>query len=365
MDVKKWMVTCGCLLLMGVTLKAQTLPGRWTNEQAKQWYAKQGWLVGSNFQPSTAINQLEMFQAGSFDPVTIDRELGWAKNLGMNVMRVYLHHLLWTADKQGFKNRLNTYLNISSKHGIKTLFVFFDDCWNDTAWVGKQPDPKPGIHNSGWVRDPGTMIYRNPDTLKTLEAYVKDVLTTFRNDDRILMWDLYNEPGNNEQFMKSMPLLKKVFEWGRQVNPSQPLTAGVWNSNIRFKELNQFQLANSDVLTYHNYQYIEDHQSAIDSLRNFDRPFICTEYMARTNASLFQVILPMLKKENVGAINWGFVSGKTNTIFAWSTPRPDGKEPPLWFHDIFRKDGSAFSPAEVEFIKKMTMTSKETSTAAN
>ncbi len=151
------------------------------------------------------------------------------EGLGFNVMRVYLHHLLWTADKEGFKKRLDTYLNISSKHGIKTLFVIFDDCWNDTAWVGKQPAPKPGIHNSGWVRDPGTMIYRFPDTIKVLEAYVKDLLTSFKNDARILMWDLYNEPGNNKQFNKSMPLLQKVFQWAREVNPSQPVTAGIWN----------------------------------------------------------------------------------------------------------------------------------------
>ena len=115
---------------------------KWTVEKANTWYKQQGWLRGSNFQPSSAINQLEMFQAETFDTKTIDKELGWAEGLGFNVMRVYLHHLLWTADKEGFKKRLDTYLAISNKHKIKTLFVIFDDCWNDTAWVGKQPAPK-------------------------------------------------------------------------------------------------------------------------------------------------------------------------------------------------------------------------------
>lgn len=327
---------------------------RWTPQQASAWYAKQGWLRGSNFQPSTAINQLEMFQAESFDTATISKELAWAQGLRFNVMRVYLHHLLWTADKEGFKKRLDTYLAISNRHGIKTLFVFFDDCWNDTAFVGKQPEPKPGIHNSGWVRDPGTMVYRYPDTVATLEAYVKDVMTTFKNDGRILMWDLYNEPGNSQQFMKSMPLLKKVFAWAREVSPSQPITAGVWNDGRRFQELNAFQLQNSDVITYHNYNYVDHHKNAIDTLRKFNRPLICTEYMARRNGSLFQLIMPLLKSENIGAINWGFVSGKTNTIFAWDTPIKDGKEPPLWFHDIYRQDGTPFSQYEVEFIKSIT-----------
>ncbi len=327
---------------------------KWSVEKARGWYEKQGWLIGCNFQPSTAINQLEMFQASTFDTATINRELGWAEALGFNVMRVYLHHLLWTQDKVGFKKRLDEYLSISAKHGIKTLFVFFDDCWNDTAWVGIQPAPKPGVHNSGWVRDPGTMLHRHPDTLHTLKAYVQDVLTTFKNDHRILMWDLYNEPGNSNQLSKSMPLLKNVFEWAREVNPSQPLTAGLWNNGSGFAALNRFQLENSDIITYHNYNYIDHHINAIDSLKKFGRPLICTEYMARRNGSIFQLILPLLKKENIGAINWGFVSGKTNTIFAWDTPIPGGKEPDLWFHDVFRKDGTPFSREEVRFIRSLT-----------
>jgi hypothetical protein len=346
---------CGIsILVIILSVTAGIAQNRWTEAKANEWYSKQGWLRGCNYQPSSAINQLEMFQAETFDAATIDKELGWAENLGFNVMRVYLHHLLWTADKEGFKKRLDNYLAISTKHKIKTLIVFFDDCWNDTAWVGKQPAPKPGVHNSGWVRDPGTMIYNNPDTMRVLEGYVKDVMTAFKNDQRILMWDLYNEPGNNRQFMKSMPLLQNVFKWAREVNPSQPITAAVWNNSNNYKELNKFQLDNSDVITYHNYSYVDNHKNAIDSLRKFKRPLICSEYMARRNGSVFQVILPLLKKENVGAINWGFVSGKTNTIFAWDTPLPDGKEPPLWFHDIYRKDGTAFSPYEVEFIKKET-----------
>ena len=332
---------------------ANAQEGRWTEKRAADWYAQQGWLRGCNFQPSSAINQLEMFQATTFDTVTINRELGWAEGLGLNVMRVYLHHLLWTADKAGFKKRLDTYLSISSRHGIKTLFVFFDDCWNDTAWVGRQPDPKTGVHNSGWVRDPGTMVYQHPDTVSTLEGYVKDVMGTFKNDRRILMWDLYNEPGNSGQFIKSLPLLQSVFKWAREVNPSQPVSAGIWADGPGFKELNAFQLQHSDIITYHNYSYIDNHKMSIDTLRKYKRPLICTEYMARRNGSVFQVIMPLLKKENIGAINWGFVSGKTNTIFAWDTPIKDGKEPQLWFHDIYRKDGTPFSKYEVNFIKEI------------
>ena len=324
----------------------------WTKYQANEWYKQWGWLRGSDFIPSSAINQLEMWQAESFDTATINRELGWAENIGMNSMRVYLHHLAWELDPEGFNNRMDQYLGIADKHHISTIFVFFDDCWNATYHAGKQPDPKPGIHNSGWVRDPGDKIHEDSTLNVTLEKYVKDVLTHFASDKRIVLWDLYNEPGNSKYENKSMTLLQNVFKWGREANPSQPLSVGVWNKDL--VDLGKYQLENSDVITYHNYANPKQHKQWIDSLRSYGRPLICTEYMARKHESRFDNIMPMLKEENVGAYNWGLVSGKTNTIFAWSDPRPDGKEPPLWFHDIFRKDGKPYKKEEVAVIKGLT-----------
>jgi len=329
----------------------------WTTEQAMQWYGQQGWLRGSNFIPSTAINQLEMWQADTFDPVTIDRELGWAADIGMNCMRVFLHHVAWEIDKTGFKERINEYLTIADKHGIKTMFVFFDDCWNPTYTAGKQPDPQPGIHNSGWLRDPGDLYYKG-DTAAVkslLETYVKDILYTFKNDTRILMWDLYNEPGGSGSYRyneRSLPLLKDIFTWARAVNPSQPLSAGIWDLSL--ENLNEYQLKNSDIITYHTYEPVEEHQKLINQLKQYNRPLICTEYMARTSNSTFQTIMPMLKAERVGAINWGLVAGKSNTIFAWDTPLPNVDEPAVWFHDIFRKSGEAYSQDEIETIKHLT-----------
>jgi hypothetical protein len=324
----------------------------WTAAQANEWYSQWGWLRGCDFIPSTAINQLDMWQAETFDTVTINRELGWAEDIGMNSMRVYLHHAAWEIDKEGFKNRMNQYLTIADRHHISTLFTIFDDCWNPTYQAGRQPEPKPGMHNSGWIRDPGDILFTDTTIINTLELYVKDVLTTFAQDKRIVLWDLYNEPGNSGYGNKSMDLLQKVFQWGREINPSQPLSAGVWNGAL--KDLNIYQLENSDVITYHNYSKPEDHQAQIDSLRKYGKPLICTEYMARTRGSLFENIMPLLKQENVGAYNWGFVAGKTNTMYAWDTPMPDGKEPKLWFHDIFRQDGTPFDKKEVELIKSLT-----------
>jgi hypothetical protein len=332
--------------------KAETST-KWTVEQAVEWGESNDWLRGSNFNPSTAINQLETWQEETFDEETIDRELGWAEDIGLNCMRVYLHHVAWEVDKDGFKGRMDKYLAIANSHGIKTIFVIFDDCWNPTYEAGTQPEPKIGIHNSGWVRDPGDLIHEDSTLITLLEKYVKDILTTFKDDERIVLWDLYNEPGNSGYKNKSMELLKKTFEWGWEIRPSQPMSVGVWNNNL--KDLNEFQLENSDIVTYHNYAGPEHHQLAIDSLKAFNRPMVCTEYMARKFNSTFQSIMPMLAKEKIGAINWGLVAGKSNTKFAWGDSIPDGSDPELWFHEIFHPDGTPYKQEEVDVIKSLTI----------
>ncbi|MEN8138115.1 MAG: cellulase family glycosylhydrolase [Bacteroidota bacterium] len=327
--------------------------GQWSVEKAQEWGKQQPWYIGANFNPSTAINQLETWQAESFDVETIEKELGWAQEIGMNTMRVYLHHLAWEQDKEGFKKRMSQFLDIAKKHEIKPFFVFFDDCWNPVYEAGTQPAPKPGVHNSGWVQDPGDLYYKDSIiTDKVLETYVKDVLTTFKDDERILMWDLYNEPGNNKKGDESLPLVKKAFQWGWDIRPSQPLTVGIWTPGLH--NLNKFQVENSDIVTFHNYENPESMQGAVDSLLKLNRPVICTEYMARRNNSLFTNVLPILAKNNVGAVNWGLVDGKSNTKYAWDEPLADGSEPELWFHEVFRKDGTPYKQEEVDLIKKLS-----------
>ena len=341
------------LILAGCTNQGnKTEQTSWPVEKAWVWSEEIGWLRGCNYIPNTAVNQLEMWQEETFDMVTIDRELGWAEELGFNVMRVYMHSFAWKQDPEGFKKRLEEYLVTSDKYGIYTIFVFFDDCWNENSKPGPQPEPATGVHNSRWIQDPSCDLRADTITLYPwLEEYVKDVIQTFRNDRRILMWDLYNEPGNMGHHNNSLPLLKNVFRWAREANPSQPVTSGIWN--LELYELNKLQVENSDIITYHNYMNQELHQTWIRLLKIHGRPLICTEYLARQLNSTFENILPMLKKENVGAINWGLVSGRTNTIYAWDTPMPDGGEPETWFCNIFRPDGKPYSVDEIRIIKQI------------
>lgn len=338
-------------ILVVIALGSLNAQERWSREKAQEWYSQHDWITGANFNPSTAINQLEMWQEETFDPETIDRELGYAAKIGFNTMRVYLHSLAYKADKEGFKSRMEEYLKIADSHDIKTMFVIFDDVWDANPKIGKQPEPKPGTHNSGWVQDPGYPESVDMADSKELEAYVKDILNTYGEDERVLLWDLYNEPGNNDKGNESMPLLKNVFEWAREVNPSQPLSVGLWKWDL--KDLNTFQALNSDIITYHSYDEPEKHSRIIELLKTHGRPMICTEYMARTRNNTFNNTLPMLNEENIGAINWGLVNGKSNTIYAWNTPIESGEEPVEWFHDIFRKDGTPYRQDEVDLIKKL------------
>lgn len=331
---------------------------RWSIEKANEWYARQPWLVGCNFIPSNAVNQLEMWQAETFDPATIDRELGWAADIGFNTVRTFLHDLAWETDPEGLKQRIHCFLDIASRHGIRPMLVIFDDCWNPGAKTGPQPAPKLGIHNSGWLQSPGVAIVnRGPKGWGRLEVYVKDILRSFANDERILLWDLYNEPGNSKNGANSLPLVKAVFEWARVANPSQPLTAGLWFDN---QDLNEFQLAASDIITFHHYWEPEKLECEIARLKSYGRPVICTEWMARTCGSLVSTNLPVFARENVGCFNWGLVAGKTNTIYQWkelNVPQ-DAIDlqvgPSVWFHDLLCADGAPYDRTEIEVFKKLT-----------
>jgi hypothetical protein len=347
---------------------------RWSEQKANDWYAQQPWLVGSNYIPKSAINELEMWQAASFDPDEIDKELGWAESLGMNTMRVFLHDLLWQQDAPGFRTRIDQFLAIAARHHIRPLFVLFDSCWDPLPQLGPQHPPIPGVHNSGWVQSPGARALADPTQVPRLKAYVQGVVGTFAKDDRILGWDIWNEPGSDttgsypktemkmsEKIARVTALLPQAFEWARAMNPTQPLTSGVYEINPSADEgaqdeLEQIQLRESDVVTLHNYSWPESFRKEIAWLRRFHRPAICTEYMARSVGSTFDTILPIAKQEHVGAINWGFVAGKTQTYYPWESWQHPYilHDPPVWFHEVLHPDGTPYRHAEVDLIRQLT-----------
>jgi hypothetical protein len=344
---------------------------RWSEEKANNWYQQQPWLVGSNFNPADAINELEMWQAATFDPQEIDKELGWAQSLGMNTMRVFLHDLLWQQDAAGFKQRLDTFLTISAKHKIRPIFVLFDSCWDPFPKLGPQRAPRPGVHNSGWVQSPGAVALQDPAQYPRLKEYVVGVVGAFANDPRVLAWDLWNEPNNtNDRAYGSvepkkktelvLALLPQVFEWARSANPSQPLTSGVWegdwSSSEKLSATQHVQLEQSDVISFHNYSWPEDFEKKVAWLERYHRPILCTEFMARPMGSTFDSILPVAKRLHVAAINWGLVAGKSQTYLPWdSWEHPYVNEkPPVWFHEVFHEDGKPYREREAQIIRELT-----------
>jgi len=361
------LLTAGTALARAPRASAEEA-GRWPADRANRWYQAQGFLVGSNYITSNAINQLEMFQPDTFDPRRIDAELGWARFYGHNTARVFLHDQLWAQDQRGFQTRLAQFVDIAARHRIKPLFVFFDSCWDPAPRTGRQRAPRPGVHNSGWVQSPGAERLGDPRYAAVMHDYVTAVLTQFRSDDRILGWDLWNEPDNPARQYKNVErsdkdqlvanLLPQVFRWARAVDPSQPLTSGVWRGDWGQPQgrsaISDIQLANADVITFHSYADPAGFESRIGELAPLGRPILCTEYMARPRGSTVEGILPVAKRHNVGAINWGLVAGKTQTYFPWeSWDHPYTTIPKVWFHDLLRPDGRPFQDIEALTTRKL------------
>jgi len=361
---------------MGCSQKEQPqVRQRWTVEAANAWYDQYPFLAGGNFVPVSAINQLEMWQKATFDPERIDFELRCASEIGMNTLRVFLHDLAWKQDPEGFFNRVDKYLEIADSHGIKTMFVIFDAVWNPYPKIGKQPDPVPHVHNSGWIQSPGREILQDSLKQDELKEYVQAVISRYKNDERVLVWDVFNEPDNanagnfggdtevpdltpKEKKAHALELMKKAFVWIREINPSQPLTVCVWRSPTWLEtpnDIEKFSLENSDMISFHSYENPEETEKMVIGLKKYNRPILCTEYMARGNNSTFQGVLPIFHENKVAAYNWGLFAGKSQTLYPWDSWKKEyAAEPEPWFHDVFREDGTPYDKSETTLIKQLT-----------
>ncbi len=326
----------------------------WSAHDIWNWYDARPWPCGFNYVPSTAVNSTEMWQAETFDLATMDRELGWAQDLGLNTCRVFVQCLVWEADPDGFARRFAQFLALAERRGLSVLPILFDDC----AFAGKQPylgrqdDPVPGVHNSGWTPSPGRGRVMDEAFWPGLESYAAGLVGRFADDGRILAWDIYNEPGNDNMGDASLPLLREAFAWVRAARPSQPLTAGIWNPDLA--TLNAFCLDASDVVSFHNYEGREALETQIVELKSRGRPLLCTEWMRRTGgASLFGTHLGLFHRERVGCWFWGLVNGRTQTHFPWGSPE-GAPSPEVWFHDLLGPDGTPHRADEIAVIRAHT-----------
>ena len=216
---------------------------RWSADRANAWYAGQGWLIGANYVTSTAVNQIEMFQLGTYDPRRIDGELRVAQQIGFNTVRVFLHDQLWAPTGPVSAAGLPQFVGIAASHSIKPLFVLFDSCWDPLPKRAVSGAPMPGVHNSGWVQSPGAQRLQDPAYTPRAAELCHRRGGPFRNDPRVLGWDVWNEPDNPARDYRKVEqedkqelvaaFLPHVFQWARAVNPVQPLTSGVWQGHWR------------------------------------------------------------------------------------------------------------------------------------
>ena len=353
---------------------------RWTEAEATAWWDARPWVCGFNFLPSTAVNFIEMWQAGSFDAPRIETELRWAADIGFNACRINLHPLVWEHDRDGLLGRLDWIMGTAARLGIDTVPCLFDDCGfgGEEPQYGPQPDPVPGVHNSRAVASPGRACVMDRDGWPVLESYLRDIVCSFRDDPRVLFWDLYNEPGNRMIFRAdgfrefdpalephSKALMKAAFAWARSESPEQPLTVAAWSTPLPGTDLPPYQtgidhaaLALSDITSFHAYWATTHVARFIDHLASLGRPMICTEWMARAIDSRIEDQLKLFKDRGVGCFQWGFVKGRTQTHLPWPADlvRAHGgiANREIWFHDVLHEDGSPYDPREIATIRSLT-----------
>jgi len=301
---------------------------RWPAEKAKEWYAKVGPVCGCNYLPRTAVNTTEMWQ--NLDENTINEELGWAHECGINSVRVFVQYIVYEAEPRKLIERMERFLEIADSHGISVMFILLDDCFKSEPTLGPQPDPIRGVHNSQWTSSPGNRR-KQQKYWPELEKYVKDVVGHFANDRRVLVWDLYNEPKPESQ-----PLLEAAFAWARAAKPSQPLTT-CWHAEEIW-----------DIVSFHKYD-----PPKADELKKIiaGRPGFCTECIARTRGSSFENVLPVFAELKIGWYMWGLVKGRIQTHYPWGS-KEGAPEPELWFHDLLQPDGKPYKPGEIEIIRR-------------
>lgn len=335
------------------------LDDRWSAERANLWYAKQPWLAGFNYVPSTACNTTEWWQEETFDLETIDRELGWASDLGLKTARCFTQYIVWKDDPKGFKKRFEQFLSIADKHGITIMPVLFDDCAFGTPrqldpFLGMQREPIPGMILSSWTPSPGKKLGFDLEERPLLKRYVKDMLSSFGSDKRVVIWDLYNEPMNAVR-VGTPDFLREIFLWAREAAPSQPLTISVWGDHAT----NPVMLGYSDVVSFHCYTNFDGLKNWIERLKKHGRPMVNTEWMARPTGSSIETDLPLFREEGVGCYMWGLVNGRTQCQFPWWNKPNDPIHEAGWFHDIFHKDGTVYRPKEIEVIKREILKAKQ------
>ncbi len=347
----------------------------WSEEKAWNWYNNTPWLRGCNFMGSDCANRIDQWQEMGFEErlAVADRELKLAAETGFNTVRLVLEFIVWEQEHDGFMERLDRYLSTAYQYGIRSMLVFGNDCMPPKDEFYRPLKLGPQVYDWGYhggrkhsqhdrLAQMGYHLLDEPELAVRHYAWVREIMEVYKDDPRVVIWDLYNEAGNSLRENTSFPHVKEFFRIAREINPSQPITSCLHKKlfrNSQMPEMEQFILENSDIISYHNYSSYEDNIKIIKHLKSYGRPVIVTEWLGRCLHNTVQELFPLFYLEKIGCYNWGFVAGRYQTYEPWNgtwTDYDNGKADHVdftkWFHDLYRPNYRPYDPKEVKLIKE-------------
>ncbi|MBQ8716992.1 MAG: cellulase family glycosylhydrolase [Clostridia bacterium] len=350
---------------------------RWSKEKIWNWYNARPWIRGCNYMSADCANRVDQWQELGFEErfKTTEEELKLVQDTGFNTVRLILEYVVWKEEHDGFMDRFERYISLCAKYGISCMIVLANDCMPPKTELWKMPAVGEqhydwGYHGGrkhsqhGSHKEPAPHFYLDdPETREDYFKMVREIVSKYKDDPRICVWDLYNEPGANKRDALTLPNLKRMFEAVREIDPSQPVTVGVWrikgDESIPLSEVEQYALENSDIISYHNYQSYAENIRIIKRLKKEERPILNTEWLCRFQHNDVASLFPLFYLERIGCYNWGFVAGKYQTYEPWEfiwEQYDAGKRADIdftkWFHDLYRPSHRPYDPKEIELIQR-------------
>ena len=357
---------------------------KWTKEKAWEWYNSRPWIRGFNYVPADCSGWVEMWQEYNHAEKveTMRRELALAKQIGFNAVRQFLAFDVWMYQRESFLKNVEEFLEICHENGLGVLFVLISD--------GGRPKKKPdfgeinaGVFHGSFKVDarmiPGIFPCKDPyvpaaapaapaakpaplyspvdepELAEKFYEYCEDLASRYAKDERVIVWNIWNEPGNSSRGTLSVPHMKRAFEIFRSHDPIQPLCADVWRmpkTNILTEE-EATAIELSDIISYHDYGSLDHSVRVIEFLRQYERPMLNTEWLHRVQFNNVATHLPLYYNNNVGVFNWGFVNGKFKGHEPWEAcwrryAKGEKLEMTKWQHDLLRPNYRPYDPEEIK-----------------
>ena len=354
---------------------------RWSKEKAWAWYDNRPWLRGCNYMSADCANRIDQWQALGFEErfQTTEAELALMQKTGFNTVRLIPEYVVWKEEHDGFMERFDRYLSLCAKYGISCMIVLANDCMppKNELWrkpyVGEQSvawgyhGGKKSAQHSSFQGVAPHFYFDDPDECDNYFEMVREIVTTYKNDPRVCIWDVYNEPGAGRRTAITPPVLQKMFDTVRACEPSQPLTSAVWSCSYLLtksdsnphKKIEDIIFANSDIISYHYYGDYKTHLRIIKRLKEEGRPIINTEWLGRIFHNDVFSLFPLFYMEKIGCYNWGFVAGKYQTYEPWDatwSAYEKGEVEDIdftkWFHDLYRPSHHPYDPKEIQLIQE-------------